>query len=116
MATKKATDVENLETDLVVIGAGGSGLAAAVAAAEEGSKVIVLEKRSKAGGNTAMAVGLFACESPVQKRLRIDVSKDECFKIAIACGAANTLIPGPGIFHSEDVKKIIKKVNLINCN
>ena len=83
MATKKATDVENLETDIVVLGAGGSGLAAAVAAAEEGAKVMVLEKRSKAGGNTAMAVGLFACESPVQKRLRIDVSKDECFKIAM---------------------------------
>ena len=40
----------------------------------------------------------------------------ECFKLAIACGAANTLIPGPGIFHIEDVKKIIKKVKIFNLN
>ena len=40
----------------------------------------------------------------------------ECFKLAIACGAANTLIPGPGIFHIEDVKKIIKKVKIFSLN
>jgi 1-phosphofructokinase family hexose kinase len=40
----------------------------------------------------------------------------ECFKLAIACGAANTLIAGPGIFKSEDVKKIIKKVKIIDMD
>jgi len=38
----------------------------------------------------------------------------ECFKLAIACGAANTLIPGPGIFNKKDVKKILKKVEIFN--
>ncbi|TFG27312.1 MAG: hypothetical protein EU532_07780, partial [Promethearchaeota archaeon] len=38
------------------------------------------------------------------------------FKNAIACGAANTLIPGPGIFKIEDVKKIIKNVDVIELN
>ena len=40
----------------------------------------------------------------------------ESFKKGIACGAANTLIPGPGIFKIEDVKKIIKDVNVVELN
>ena len=36
----------------------------------------------------------------------------ECFKYAIACGAANTLISGPGVFKLEDVKKISKEVEI----
>jgi len=36
----------------------------------------------------------------------------ECFKNAIACGAANTLIPGPGIFKKYDVKRLIKEVKI----
>ncbi len=35
-----------------------------------------------------------------------------CFKSAIACGAANTLTPGPGIFLIEDVKKLVEKVEI----
>ena len=45
------------DCDIVVIGAGGSGLCAAVHAAQLGAKVIVLEKGAHAGGNTYMAVG-----------------------------------------------------------
>ncbi len=41
---------------------------------------------------------------------------NDCFKNAIACGAANTLIPGPGIFKIEDVKKIIKNVKIFELN
>ena len=40
----------------------------------------------------------------------------DCFKNAIACGAANTLIPGPGIFKLGDVKKIIKNVKIFELN
>lgn len=70
----------NLAADLVIIGGGGAGLAAAVAAAEAGTGVIVLEKRNNTGGNTALASGLFAAESPVQKRAMVDASRDELFK------------------------------------
>ena len=74
---------ENLETQILIIGGGGSGLAAAVAAAEQGAKVIVLEKRSRCGGNTALAHDIFAAESPVQKRAGFDVLRDDCFRIAM---------------------------------
>ncbi len=46
------TDIaETLEADLVVVGAGNGGLVAATTAAQNGAKVIVLEK----GGNIASA-------------------------------------------------------------
>ena len=40
----------------------------------------------------------------------------DCFTCAIACGAANTLIQGPGIFKIEDVKKLIEKVEIIELS
>jgi fumarate reductase flavoprotein subunit len=47
-----------LECDLVVIGAGGAGLVAAVKASDDcGKKVIVLEKAKKPGGSTYFAGG-----------------------------------------------------------
>ena len=56
---------------------------AASAACEKGANVIVLEKRSAPGGNSAMARGFFAAESKPQRRKRIDAPRDELFKIAM---------------------------------
>lgn len=52
-----AAKVEDQEADIVVIGAGGAGMAAAVEAASAGKKVIVLEKMPIVGGNTSRATG-----------------------------------------------------------
>lgn len=70
--------------DVVVVGAGGSGLASAIAAAENGAKVVVLEKRHGAGGDTALAGGLFAAESPPLKRLKNDSNADELIRRALS--------------------------------
>jgi len=74
---------ETLKTQIAIIGGGGAGLAAASAAAEKGADVIVLEKRRALGGNSVGAEGLFAAESPAQKRLKIDAPRDELFKMAM---------------------------------
>ena len=49
-----------LDADVVVAGAGGAGLSAAVTAAEAGAKVVVLEKTSFALGATGMSAGAIA--------------------------------------------------------
>jgi fumarate reductase flavoprotein subunit len=75
---------ENLNADIVVIGGGGSGLPAAVVAAEAGVKnIIVMDKAAHVGGNAFLAVGMMAVESPAQKRLGIKSSKDQVFKEAM---------------------------------
>ena len=43
--------------DIVVVGAGGAGLSAAIAATDAGANVIVLEKMPVIGGNTQLAAG-----------------------------------------------------------
>ena len=43
------------QTDIVVIGGGGAGLSAAVTAAENGAKVVLVEKMPMLGGNTLRA-------------------------------------------------------------
>lgn len=48
----------DVETDVVICGAGGTGLAAACSAAEAGVEVIVYEKDTKSGGTTAMSGGV----------------------------------------------------------
>lgn len=52
---EEAQEAINLETDVLVIGAGGAGLSAAISADEEGHDVVLLEKNAMAGGHTALS-------------------------------------------------------------
>lgn len=45
--------------DIIVVGGGGSGLAATVSGAEHGASVLLLEKQPSLGGTTGIAVGSF---------------------------------------------------------
>jgi fumarate reductase flavoprotein subunit len=74
---------EVINGQIVIIGGGGAGLSAAVAAAEKGAEVIVLEKQPRVGGNSALAEGLFAAESKPQKRFNINAPRDELLKMAL---------------------------------
>lgn len=51
-----AEDIEK-EADIVIAGAGGAGMTAAITAAQAGKKVIILEKGSVSGGNSSYATG-----------------------------------------------------------
>ena len=48
------------ETDVVVIGAGGAGFAAAITAANEGKNVVLMDKMGVYGGDTALSGGEMA--------------------------------------------------------
>ena len=46
-----------VEADVVVVGAGGAGMTAAITAAAEGKSVVILESQSMVGGNSVRATG-----------------------------------------------------------
>ncbi len=66
--------------DVVVIGAGASGLTAALTAAEGGASVVVLEKMRHPGGCSSFAEGMFAAGSEMQRRAYMNLSRDTLFK------------------------------------
>jgi len=84
MNSRETSNGETLETGIAVIGGGGAGLAAAIAAREKGADVVVLEKRRTLGGNAAIAGGVFAAESHLQKQMKIDARRDDFFRIAMS--------------------------------
>lgn len=57
----------DLEADIVVVGFGGAGASAAIAARRLDCSVIVLEKLAVGGGNTAVSAGNFIIPSDAQK-------------------------------------------------
>jgi len=69
-----------ITTDIVVIGGGSTGMAAALAGAQGGAKVVVLEKNPYLGGSSNFAEGLFAVESELQRAKSYGLTKDEAFK------------------------------------
>jgi flavocytochrome c len=58
---KKTTEYN---VDVVIVGAGGAGLAAAVSAHQNGATVMVVEKMPAVGGNTIMSGSAFNCVDP----------------------------------------------------
>ena len=55
--------------DVVVVGGGGSGLAAAIEARAAGAKVVLIEKNPELGGSTAWSIGsVTASQTPHQAR------------------------------------------------
>ena len=76
---------DTIYADVIIVGAGAAGLAAAVAAAENNvSKIVIVEKRSAVGGNAAFVMGMFAAQSGIQTRMGIDADADELFRIAMS--------------------------------
>ena len=64
-ATKKKTVTK--KADVVIVGAGGAGLAAAVSAKQAGASVIVVEKMPSVGGSTIISGGQYNAFDPARQ-------------------------------------------------
>lgn len=60
----KSGEIIEKQADVIIVGAGGAGLAAAVTAHQKGATVVVIEKMPKAGGNTILSGGAFNAADP----------------------------------------------------
>ena len=97
--------------DVVVIGGGGSGLAAAIEAATLGRSVVLVEKAPELGGSTAWSVGsITANNTPHQVRRGILDSPQEHFedlqKFNAVCGVPDN--PGLSRLLVENVHETVR--------
>lgn len=83
-AKKTIHQNKEYDTDVVIIGAGGAGLAAAARSIQHGRKVIVLEKFPQIGGNTTRAGGpMNAAQPEWQKKFKaLAGEKEDLEKLA----------------------------------
>ena len=56
-----------VDTDIVIVGAGGAGMTAAITAAEAGKNVVIVESQAMVGGNSVRSTGgMNAAKTPAQ--------------------------------------------------
>lgn len=72
--------MKTIKADVVVIGAGPSGLAAAAQAAENGKKVVVFEKAAVVGGAANMGMGPLGIGTKQQSDMMVDLDVETAFK------------------------------------
>jgi fumarate reductase flavoprotein subunit len=97
IASKK--EDEEVSTDVVVIGAGAAGTAAALSAVDNGAKVTLIEKTATPMGAGTLAGGMFAADSKEQKEKNATVSKEWLYN--------EYLKASDGFMNSLLVRKII---------
>ena len=72
--------MREFETDVIVVGGGAAGLAAAITAAENGAEVTILEKANTTGGCANMAMGLLGVETKLQKERLIGITREQAYE------------------------------------
>ena len=74
-----------VDYDVIVLGGGGAGLAAAVEASARGAAVLLLEAAGELGGSTRMSAGVFyAAETSVQRSAGVSDSVEAMFTYYMA--------------------------------
>lgn len=74
------------DTDLLIVGGGGSGLACAVQAALNKTSFILIEKAAELGGNASFVEGMFAIESKMAVEQGIHVTPSEIIEAELVRG------------------------------
>lgn len=73
--------------DVIIVGGGGAGMAAAIQAKESGAEPVILEKMPIAGGNTLKSsAGMNASETKFQETQGVEDTNDKFFEETLAGG------------------------------
>ncbi|MBP1046068.1 flavocytochrome c [Enterococcus sp. BWM-S5] len=86
---KVYTDISELKDDydIIIVGAGGAGMTAAIEAKEKGMNPVIFEKMPVAGGNTLKSSsGMNASETTFQKEEGIEDSNDKFYEETLEGG------------------------------
>lgn len=95
-----------MDYDLIVIGAGGAGLASAVTAAQAGLSVIVFESESVIGGSTQLSAGLItAAGTTVQRELGITDTPERFYQHYMDLNQWRVL-PGPTFAYCREAAPV----------
>lgn len=90
-AEEGGNDAAPKSYDVVVVGSGGAGLAAAIQAHDEGASVLIVEKMPTIGGNTIKAsAGMNAAETRFQRVKGIKDSKELFYQETLKGGHNKT--------------------------
>lgn len=85
-ATVEENVSKTYDCDIVIVGAGGSGLAAAVEAGEAGAHVICVERQNTPGGGEMGVEGIFGVGSSWQKEENVEVSTGATIRAELEAG------------------------------
>ena len=80
LPAEKSLRTEEYSADIVVIGAGTAGTAAALAAVEKGADVIILEKTGKIGGMGVCSTGFIGVDSSFTRAAGSEVTVNDVFR------------------------------------
>jgi len=73
--------MKTIETDIVIVVGGPAGLAAAIAAGEQGMKTVILEKSSATGGAANMGMGPLGIDTKIQKAAFNNLGVDKAIQM-----------------------------------
>lgn len=73
--------MKTIETDIVIVAGGPAGLAAAIAAGEQGMKTVILEKSSATGGAANMGMGPLGIDTKIQKAAFNNLGVDKAIQM-----------------------------------
>src|SRR5665213_2916649 len=86
---KSVTDAQNDSYDVIVVGGGGTGLAAAIEAAGAGARTVLIEKNPALGGSTGWSVGSISVSATPHQAAKgvVDSPEDHWRDMALFNGA-----------------------------
>jgi succinate dehydrogenase/fumarate reductase flavoprotein subunit len=86
---KPVTDAQNDSYDVIVVGGGGTGLAAAIEAAGAGARTMLIEKNPALGGSTGWSVGSISVSATPHQHAKgvVDNPEDHWRDMALFNGA-----------------------------